>query len=473
MLILLKQNNQKLLKYKNMRVLLRGVLMGAILLMFPAVLFAQSDTQTIEFYNSSTFEKESEIVLPEPISRLSFDIADFGVDGQAEVLIGSGVGQLPEIIFLRKDGSEIQRWLAYAENYRGGVVVDAEDIDNDGFSDVIVGTREGGGPHIRIFKSSGQLMGQFFAFDKGDRSGMTLAAGELDSNYAGKEIVVVQGEGAASLLRVFSNKGELIAEWYPFGEEFFGGLNITITPAQNILVAPSFGDSPTVKSFNGQGRFNAEFLAYYSDFPGGVDLSILHQPSGGWDVLTSPGYSGGAHIRNFGAEGRVLSPGFVAFDGEYKSGTSVASGDIDGDGLPEIAAAMETTRNAPDGAVKSIRIDLSEQKLYTYYRGVEQDSYWISSGTSQFPTPTGSFTVSRKRESTRMSWFYGEDNPNNYDLPNVPHVLTFYGPYNIHGAYWHNNFGNPMSHGCINMSLPDAEEIFAWADIGTAVEVQN
>ena len=57
-----------------------------------------------------------------------------------------------------------------------------------------------------------------------------------------------------------------------------------------------------------------------------------------------------------------------------------------------------------------------------------------------------------------------------YDLPNVPFTMFFYNDkqpkwrgYAIHGAYWHNNFGHPMSHGCVNMSIAESEQIYYWA----------
>jgi lipoprotein-anchoring transpeptidase ErfK/SrfK len=56
-----------------------------------------------------------------------------------------------------------------------------------------------------------------------------------------------------------------------------------------------------------------------------------------------------------------------------------------------------------------------------------------------------------------------------YWLPNVPYVMYFFGAYAIHGTYWHNNFGRPMSHGCINLSTPAAAWLFSWASIGTPV----
>ena len=51
-----------------------------------------------------------------------------------------------------------------------------------------------------------------------------------------------------------------------------------------------------------------------------------------------------------------------------------------------------------------------------------------------------------------------------YYLPNVPNNMFFYKGYAIHGAYWHNNFGHPMSHGCVNEPLANAAQIFEWAE---------
>jgi hypothetical protein len=58
-----------------------------------------------------------------------------------------------------------------------------------------------------------------------------------------------------------------------------------------------------------------------------------------------------------------------------------------------------------------------------------------------------------------------------YDLPNVPYVMFFANNeipessgFSLHGAYWHDNFGHPMSHGCINMRIADAKRLYDWVD---------
>ena len=56
-----------------------------------------------------------------------------------------------------------------------------------------------------------------------------------------------------------------------------------------------------------------------------------------------------------------------------------------------------------------------------------------------------------------------------YSVPNVPHTMFFFRGYSIHGTYWHNNFGTPMSHGCVNLNLTDAKWLYEWTPMGTKV----
>ena len=107
-----------------------------------------------------------------------------------------------------------------------------------------------------------------------------------------------------------------------------------------------------------------------------------------------------------------------------------------------------------------IEIDLSEQKLRAHNGNNIDYEFLISSG-KWAPTPTGEFRIWIKLRYTKMEGGKKENNTYYY-LPNVPYTQYFYKGYGVHGAYWHNNFGYPMSHGCINMAIPDAEKLFYW-----------
>ncbi len=78
-----------------------------------------------------------------------------------------------------------------------------------------------------------------------------------------------------------------------------------------------------------------------------------------------------------------------------------------------------------------------------------------------FESPTGWFHTFHKRPTFHMTG--GADEFSVFDLPGVPwdSYLTDTGVA-IHGTYWHNDFGHPHSHGCINMSIQDAKWIYRW-----------
>lgn len=121
---------------------------------------------------------------------------------------------------------------------------------------------------------------------------------------------------------------------------------------------------------------------------------------------------------------------------------------------------------APKAEGKVIMVALEEQTLFAFEDG--KLAYWtrISSGKAPRTTPTGEWKVYTKSRIQKMS------GPGYY-LPNVRWVLPYDGDYTIHGAYWHTNFGYPMSHGCTNMFDDDAKWVFDWAEVGTPVLVRG
>lgn len=130
--------------------------------------------------------------------------------------------------------------------------------------------------------------------------------------------------------------------------------------------------------------------------------------------------------------------------------------------VPDPAVSVPS---APSGGGKRFLVDLSDQMLYAYEGDTLVRSTLISSGLWPNTTVLGTYYIYVKYTSQRMV------GPG-YDLPGVPYVMYFYQGYALHGTYWHNNFGHPMSHGCVNMPTPEAEWAFNWAPVGTPVTVQ-
>ena len=134
---------------------------------------------------------------------------------------------------------------------------------------------------------------------------------------------------------------------------------------------------------------------------------------------------------------------------------------------PPPPPAREAVSGVPEptsATGKQVIVVLSQQRVYAFEDGALLEEFLVSTGLPRWATPQGEFSIYWKVEKQRMR---GPD----YDLPNVKWVSYFYGAYSFHGTYWHSNFGQPMSHGCINMRDEDAEWLYHWAPIGTPVLV--
>lgn len=114
--------------------------------------------------------------------------------------------------------------------------------------------------------------------------------------------------------------------------------------------------------------------------------------------------------------------------------------------------------------VRWIDVDLTNQRVNAYEGDVMVNSFLVSTGTWRTPTVTGKYKIYVKVRVQDMS------GPG-YHLRDVPYVMFFHGDYGLHGTYWHNNFGTPMSRGCVNLTIDDAAWLFNWASVGTVVNV--
>ena len=121
---------------------------------------------------------------------------------------------------------------------------------------------------------------------------------------------------------------------------------------------------------------------------------------------------------------------------------------------------------------KRVEVNLSRQELTAYQGEQKIFETTVASGitTSQSDpkalstqTPTGTFRILSKYPSKHMGNGNLFATPDDYELPGVPWTCFFHERgYAFHGTYWHDNFGTPMSRGCINMRIEDAMWLFRW-----------
>jgi hypothetical protein len=182
----------------------------------------------------------------------------------------------------------------YGEAYGSGINLAIGDLDNDGFTEIVTGTKNGGGPHIRIFNRDGVLINPgFFAYGEGYRGGVNIALGDLNGDGQ-MEIIAGAGVGGGPHVRIFNKDGHLVNPgFFAFDENFRGGVNVAA------------GD------VTGDGQI---------------------------DIITGPGNGGKPTVRVFNDRGVQLIEEFDAFNSRQRNGVKVAAEDLDGDGVSEIMA---------------------------------------------------------------------------------------------------------------------------------------
>jgi len=118
---------------------------------------------------------------------------------------------------------------------------------------------------------------------------------------------------------------------------------------------------------------------------------------------------------------------------------------------------------------KRIYVDLSNQRVYAYQGNDLIHSFLVSTG-KWGKTPTGTFKIWGKNRYAKMSGGSVALHTYYY-LPNVPYIMWFSNDqvaasrgFSLHGTYWHDNFGHPMSHGCVNMKTSEAAILYEWTD---------
>ena len=209
-----------------------------------------------------------------------------------------------------------------------------------------------------------------------------------------------------------------------------------------------------------QDASGALFSFNTADYPNGehkLRLRVVHSNLN-YDEYFTP-----VTLKNTGAPELPVEPA-----------TDTLTPDLASDAATAEVAAAETAADAPvafrsdapaDGR-RWIEIDISDQKLTAWQGDVPVFETIVSTGKPGWRTLPGKFKVYVKYDETRMR------GPG-YDTPDVPWTMYYSGGFAIHGAYWHNNFGTPVSHGCVNLRVPEAQALFEWASVGTEVIVNK
>ena len=439
----------------------------------------------------------------------------------------------PEVkVYAYDDGSTLRAFNAYAAAFKGGGEVAVGDIRDNAAAEIVVGAGRGGGPHVRVFNTAGTWTGYgYFPFHPDYRGGIDVALGDTDGDGE-QEIIVGQASDGQAWVKVYEadDAHTIRAEFIAYGESFEGGVHVAAGDIDGdgideVITAAGMGSSGHVRAFDGSGNWTGFDLFPFEDgYKGGGDVAVGNIDGGPEEeIVVSKASFGTAQVKVYKTDSskRVVSD-FTVVAESHKEGVNVAMGDVDADGEDEVLVGMggngpqvmayesygermdfntfayesdfrggvrvaagdlDSTHAGDEivtipgrrvwlgrpGIYKYVDVNLSEQHLYAYEGGRVAFDFPISSGTAKYPTPPGDYVIQSKNPLQNYRWEYGPEHPDNYDIKDVPWNMQFNGPYFLHGAFWHNNFGTPMSHGCINISIPNAQHIYEWVGVGDKV----
>lgn len=260
----------------------------------------------------------------------SIALGNMDEDEALEIVVGAGAGGGPQVRVFDQDGTAISTFFAYAEDFTGGVDVAAADMNGDGIDEIVTGIGPGKKPRVRIFRTNGEFVRGFLAYDENVDGGITVAAGDIDFDGQA-EIITGTLEGAGPQVRVFTKKGGVLFSFFAYDETFRGGIDVAVremseTKSARVVAAPLSGMKPQIKVFQADGTVIRDFLAYDEAFTGGVRLSVgvVLDGSEAPQIVTVPASNGGVDIRTYNFHG-YLKESNTAFEEWWTGGFDIAA----------------------------------------------------------------------------------------------------------------------------------------------------
>jgi len=151
------------------------------------------------------------------------------IGGQIQkILIGAGPGGGPQVRLFNASGRVLASFFAYDKNSRGGVNAALGDVNGDGQLEIVTGPGPSPSltPLVKIFSLTGKELGSFSAYDQNFKGGVTIALGDVDGDGRA-EIITSPGSGGGPQIRIFNAAGQVLDDWFAYDKSYHGGIKVT------------------------------------------------------------------------------------------------------------------------------------------------------------------------------------------------------------------------------------------------------
>jgi hypothetical protein len=255
------------------------------------------------------------------------------------IVTGALEGGGPHIRILKSSGFPVNGFFAYSPKFSGGVKVAVGDVDGDGEEEIITAPASNGGAHVRIFDIKGNLKSQFFAL-KNYYGGLNLAVCNLNKDQNEEIIISPTGKIEPKVL-IFDWQGNLLEQFLVKEKNYRNEVKVACGDVDGdseneILVSFGKNTEPIVKIFNSRGELEVEWLAFSQKFTGGVNLSVGDLDNDNVsEIVVSVASGANPYVRIFNYFG-LLKVQFKGYETGYFNGVNLTVADLDGDNKGEI-----------------------------------------------------------------------------------------------------------------------------------------
>lgn len=227
----------------------------------------------------------------------------------------------------------VAKALQVAEALLGSAATTGSSDPESGPQSIVLGSAAGAPPVVRVYGADGVQASEFFAYAESFLGGVRVATGDLTGDGV-QEIVTGAGVGGGPQVRIFDLNGAVIGQFFAFDASLRGGVEVAVADGRIVVSDPS-GSSAEIRTYDRTGALLARFVPFTTSVLG---LSLATgdvDGDGVAEIIAATGAGEAPRVRVYESTG-TLRTEFFAYAELFLGGVHVAVGDVDGDGVAEI-----------------------------------------------------------------------------------------------------------------------------------------